>query len=646
MARGVFGRLLRITLLVFLGLSLAISPLAQAGTSSTVITSRPTIRLGMMAFLPEAHNQDFTTYIPIDDFVLSEFPRLLQSRLPQYQIETRIYRTADLVKAASSGDIDLVFCSSGCFASLIPDGIYPLATLTTKVAPDPNAAVAGALLVRADRPYVHIADLKGTRAMSGLSSMFFNWQLPVSALTDRGIDPKSFFAELTQVDNPVPRVLEALQRGDIDVGFIRACVLENLPPSVQKAFRVIEPMKNSPLACQHTSRVFPNWTVGGMQSLSSQAAQDVAVALLTLPPQTDQAIGWSIANRFQDLDTLYKTLHWGRYEYLSHWTFKRFWMIAWPYLLAALVAFTALLWHLKRVNRLVEERTLELRNEVSQREALQNHLSALKEKFHRLERISTLGMISNMVAHDIRQPLSALRYALRTIEQVTQKEANLPPVMTLSCERARRQTERINAIIENVCAYARNPKPRERHNLVDLIRETLSEAYVLGAISGPVKCNGVAFEELGKDSVTRDTQEVWVDVNPLEIQLALLNLLKNAQQEADRLGESAVSQHNAHLSIYVEAQKDFVTIELTDEVKKFDPDTLAAMNGMLPVGKDASRQPTLFESTPDRYGLGLGLSIVRGIVEAHAGSLHFLANEPKGLKVRIVLPLSKTEGLQ
>lgn len=638
MARGVFERLLRITLLVFLGLSLAMSPLAQAGTSSTVITSRPTIRLGMMAFLPEAQNQDFTTYIPIDDFVLSEFPRLLQSRLPQYQIETHIYRTADLVKAASSGDIDLVFCSSGCFASLIPDGIYPLATLTTKVAPDPNAAVAGALLVRVDRPFVHIEDLKGTRAMSGLNSMFFNWQLPVSALTDRGIDPKSFFAELTQVDNPVPRVLEALKRGDIDVGFIRACVLENLPPSVQKDFRVIDPMKNSPLACQHTSRVFPNWTVGGMQSLSSQAAQDVAVALLTLPPQTDQAIGWSIANRFQDLDTLYKTLHWGRYEYLSHWTFKRFWMIAWPYLLAGLVAFTALLWHLKRVNRLVDERTRALRNEVTQREALQNHLGTLKEKFHQLERISTLGMISNMVAHDIRQPLSALRYALRTIEQVTQKEASLPPVMTLSCERARRQTERINDIIENVCAYARNPKPRERLNLLALIRETVSEAYVLGAIKGKILCLGTVLGER-TPVLSGDTSVVWVDVNALEIQLALINLLKNAQQEADRVSETTGEPPDAHLSITVETHQGFVTIEVADEVKTLSPETLAAMNGMLPVGEAIGRQNGRdFSAT---YHLGLGLSIVRGIVESHAGSLHFLANDPKGLKVRMVLPLAK-----
>ena len=158
---------------------------------------RPVLRFGMMAFLQEGTPSGFTTYVNADDYVLRKLPQILSQSLPEYRVDVKVYRTAALIKAARSGKVDVIFGSSGCYASLLPDGIYPLATLVTNFAPDPNRAVAGAVVVSSRRTDLNsLKDLKHLSAMSGLESMFFNWQMPASALLDRGFGSLPLFSFL------------------------------------------------------------------------------------------------------------------------------------------------------------------------------------------------------------------------------------------------------------------------------------------------------------------------------------------------------------------------------------------------------------------------------------------------------------------
>lgn len=99
---------------------------------------RPVLRFGMMAFLQEGTPSGFTTYVNADDYVLRKLPQILSQSLPEYRVDVKVYRTAALIKAARSGKVDVIFGSSGCYASLLPDGIYPLATLVTNFARIPT----------------------------------------------------------------------------------------------------------------------------------------------------------------------------------------------------------------------------------------------------------------------------------------------------------------------------------------------------------------------------------------------------------------------------------------------------------------------------------------------------------------------------
>lgn len=567
-------------------------------------TTKPVIRLGIMAFTsPES----YTTYNKSDDYMLRELPRIIQTNLPRYKVETKILRTHELVREAREGKLDLIFGSSGCYASLLPDGIYPLATIATNVAPDPNRAVAGAFVVSSLRKDLNtIEDLKGKTAISGLKDMYFNYQLPLSALTDRKINPDNFFSNWERVDYPVHKVLSAVESGQKDVGLIRACSIEMLPTEEQKKFKVIEPVQNSPLHCLHTSRLFPNWTLGAMKWVPSDVATQISAALLTAKPETDMGIHWQIANSFSQIDDLYKSLKTGRYEYLNHWTLRGFMEKAWPFLLAGLVGLLGLILHLSRVQSLVTKRTAQLKKEVVNRVNLERQNRRIIEKFSNLEKASTLGMISNMVAHELRQPLSALSYSLFTLNMVFEKEGISSEIAGKAISKAKKQVSRISSIVDHVYRYAKEDRHTESLSLKTLIEQVVNEIKVSN-FSSAVQVQA--------------EKDVLIQGNKLELQLALYNVLKNAI-EASENGAAVIT-------ICLRREKAQAVLSVSDKSKKINQENLSKLTNEFHTSKG--------------QGLGLGLPIVKSIVDNHGGSLKFTALEPRGLKVTFVFPIFENE---
>lgn len=578
-----------------------------AAETAPVPDTRPVVRLGIMAFTGP---DNYTTYVREDDFVLKHVGDFLKKALPQYRFETSVMLTSDLVKEAQAGKVDLVFGSSGCFAQLLPDGIYPIATVTTNRAPNPNLAVAGAVIVRADRKDLQkVSDLKGKPGIGGREDMYFNYQLLTSAITDRGYDARKFFSRLDKVDFPVNKVLDAVRTGKADGGLIRACVLEGLPEEDRRAFRVLEPVSGSPLHCLHTSRLFPNWTLGAMKQVPSDVAKAAAAALLTSPPQTELGIGWSVANSFSSIDDLYKTLRFGRYAYLDQWTLERFWRAAWPFLMAGLFALLVLIYHFVRVKQLVIRRTKELSDEIERRKQLERENDEVSEKFYRMERVSTMGQLSNMVAHELRQPLAALHARLHTIGMVVKRENLTSPTLGKALAGSLKETDRINAIVDHICSYYRGGRKSVRTDMDAVAREVIQESRQIGLTEF-----GISY---------RGEEGAFVRGDPLELKLVVYNLVKNSVEA--RLSKAI----DPRVAITVDKTRDTVILTVSDEASEVTDDALQRI-----------REPQASEKAG---GLGLGLPIVRAIIESHAGTIEFSRNTPSGLRATVTLPFSPQE---
>ncbi len=106
--------------------------------------------------------------------------------------------------------------------------------------------------------------------------------------------------------------------------------------------------------------------------------------------------------------------------------------------------------------------------------------------------------------------------------------------------------------------------------------------------------------------------------DPLDIELVVLNLLKNALD--------AVKSQRQKGCVKVSVQKDDEGVKLRVEANgpRISDEDFASLSEMRP-----SRKP---------HGLGLGLAIVRGIVERERGRMRFARGQDSGLIVTVRLP--------
>ncbi|MGN1150216.1 MAG: ATP-binding protein, partial [Sutterella sp.] len=110
-----------------------------------------------------------------------------------------------------------------------------------------------------------------------------------------------------------------------------------------------------------------------------------------------------------------------------------------------------------------------------------------------------------------------------------------------------------------------------------------------------------------------------VFADPLEIELVALNLIKNALQALSAEGSGG----KVHVTLGEEGERAALTV--SDNGSGVTEDTVR-------------RLMTSLESTKAE-GLGLGLSIVRGILEAYGGKLTFAKREEGGLIARVTFPV-------
>ena len=87
----------------------------------------------------------------------------------------------------------------------------------------------------------------------------------LSEIHAQGFDPDNFFSAFVQGGSPMRRLLEAVEAGEGDVAFARACTWEELvaeDPEFTKKFRPVGLKTDSAsLACAHSTALFPNWTI-------------------------------------------------------------------------------------------------------------------------------------------------------------------------------------------------------------------------------------------------------------------------------------------------------------------------------------------------------------------------------------------------
>ncbi|HEY1905974.1 MAG TPA: ATP-binding protein [Myxococcaceae bacterium] len=215
-------------------------------------------------------------------------------------------------------------------------------------------------------------------------------------------------------------------------------------------------------------------------------------------------------------------------------------------------------------------------------------LRRAEQELRRADRMAELGALSAQLAHEIRNPLAAMRGSAQLLSPGADPETErLVGILT-------READRLGELVTDFLVFARPPAPVLRPcHLDELVRETIE------LISSDPLSSGVAIEV--------EPGALRAEVDPDQVRQVLLNLLRNALAAAGKGGRvrTFFSQVDGQVRIHVwDSGGSIATADL----------------------------PRIFEPffTKRAGGTGLGLSTVHSIVRAHGGQIQVSSSPGEG----------------
>jgi two-component system sensor histidine kinase TtrS len=180
----------------------------------------------------------------------------------------------------------------------------------------------GVIFTRADRPELtELEDLRGRSLLAVDRDSLGGYQMAWDALAERGIEPPRDLARLDFAGTHDAVVL-AVVRGDYDAGTVRTDILEQMESEGTirlSDFRVINPRQDPDFPFVHSTTLFPEWPFSKLRHTSDDLAQQVAIALLRMPPEHLAAraggyAGWTVPLDYQPVHELLRRLHLPPYD--------------------------------------------------------------------------------------------------------------------------------------------------------------------------------------------------------------------------------------------------------------------------------------------------------------------------------------------
>lgn len=243
---------------------------------------------------------------------------------------------------------------------------------------------------------------------------------------------------------------------------------------------------------------------------------------------------------------------------------------------------------------------------VSERTRLEAELRLRQDQLARVSRLSIGGEMAAALAHELNQPLTASIAFSRTAQRLIGAEHQ---AASEAIDDAVGQSERAAEIIRSLRRFVGKSRPeRKPYRISALTRDAAALAEPLCARAGA---------EL---IVVADRSVPNILVDAVQVQQVLLNLIQNAiETPAPRPPTAKRVAISARVS-----GTDWVEIEVRDNGPGLAPDEAAQ----------------LFEpfSSVKPGGIGLGLTICRGIVAAHGGQIWLAENQPGACAFRFTLP--------
>ena len=227
----------------------------------------------------------------------------------------------------------------------------------------------------------------------------------------------------------------------------------------------------------------------------------------------------------------------------------------------------------------------------------------LKERLAHAERLSSMGEMAAGISHEIRNPLGIIR---SSAELLKKKAAKIDPQNTIP-DIIVEEASRLNSIITDFINYA---KPRNPNIAACRVEEVIEKNITF--LEAQIKEQGYVIKKNYQNSLP----EIMADSNLLY--QSFLNIFINAMQAMPNGGRILVE---------VSSSDHLVTVHIDDEGQGIPPENLGKI------------WDPFF--TTKEMGTGLGLGIVKNIVESHGGSIQVVNRPVRGARVTIELSVKQ-----
>ena len=215
------------------------------------------------------------------------------------------------------------------------------------------------------------------------------------------------------------------------------------------------------------------------------------------------------------------------------------------------------------------------------------------------ERRASMAQVAAFVAHEVRTPLTNIALLTSSLERTVEDPHTLEKL-----EKIHEQRRLATNIVAELVAITRSDEVRR------------IETDVRGVVEAAAD-QAIAFRQ-GKVSLVKELPKdpVMANVDPLRLQHALVNILKNAFQAASK----------GSVTVRLETTPDSFSVGVTDTGAGMDEEVRTQLF-----------QP-FFTTKPRGEGVGLGLVLAKAVVDAHHGSIAVATEPGTGSTFTIRLP--------
>ena len=249
--------------------------------------------------------------------------------------------------------------------------------------------------------------------------------------------------------------------------------------------------------------------------------------------------------------------------------------------------------------------------DISQRKITEQEIARHQAALAHLARLNSLSQMTTGLAHELNQPLTAIRNYAHYCKTIVQSGLDLDVKLPEALDKVDQAVARASQVLQRMRDFVRKQEPtRTQTDMNVLLRKSL-------IMMGPILER--AYVRIDRQFASRLP---LVQIDQVQIEQVLINLQQNAM---DAMSDTPVVKRALLLRTW--ADGGLVHVEVADRGCGIDP-AIAAR---------------IFEEffTTKSHGTGLGLSISKSIVDRHSGRLTTRPNPGGGTIFELVLPTGK-----